>query len=67
MEDKVMCSCLPEKLEEMIEQLEEARKDAEKCERGNASAGRRLRKSALEVAKLCKELRADVMSHLKGE
>jgi len=62
-----MCNCLPEKLEKMIEVLEAAKKDAEKCERGNASAGRRLRKIALEVSKECKELRADVMSHLKGE
>jgi hypothetical protein len=62
-----MCNCLPEKLDEMIRVLEEAKKDAEKCEKGNASAGRRLRKIALDVSKECKALRADVMSHLKEE
>ena len=60
-----MCNCLPEKLSEMIEALEAAKKDAEKCERGNASAGRRLRKVVLEISKECKSLRADVMSHMK--
>tara|TARA_R100001082_G_C4219818_1_gene98717 strand:+ start:162 stop:350 length:189 start_codon:yes stop_codon:yes gene_type:complete len=62
-----MCKCLEEKIDKMIEALEEAKKDAEKCEKGNASAGRRLRKVALQVSKECKVLRADVMSHLKGE
>ena len=61
-----MCN-LSEKLDEMIKVLEEAKRDAEKCEKGNASAGRRLRKVALDISKECKVLRADVMSHLKGE
>ena len=59
--------CLSDKLDKMIEALESAKKDAEKCEKGNASAGRRLRKVALDISKECKALRADVMSHLKGE
>ena len=59
--------CLSDKLDKMIEALEGAKKDAEKCEKGNASAGRRLRKVALEISKECKALRADAMSHIKGE
>ena len=37
----------------------------QKCERGNASAGRRLRKVALDATKALKELRAEIMENIK--
>jgi len=54
-----------EKFEKIIKDLALATEDAEKCERGNASAGRRLRKVSLEVMKALKELRAEIMSEIK--
>ncbi len=54
-----------EKLEKILKDLTLATEDAEKCERGNASAGRRLRKVALDATKALKELRAEVMGEIK--
>lgn len=53
------------KFEEIIKSLTLATEDAEKCEKGNASAGRRLRKVALEATKALKELRAEIMAGIK--
>ena len=50
-----------EKLKEIIASLCEVENDAEKCETGNAAAGRRLRKVAMEATKELKNLRAEVL------
>lgn len=54
-----------EKLEKILKDLTLATEDAEKCERGNASAGRRLRKVALDATKALKELRSEIMDEIK--
>lgn len=54
-----------EKFEKILKELTLATEDAEKCEKGNASAGRRLRKVALDATKALKELRASIMEELK--
>jgi hypothetical protein len=54
-----------EKFEKILKDLALAAEDAEKCERGNASAGRRLRKVALDATKALKELRASIMEEIK--
>tara|TARA_A100001515_G_scaffold134437_1_gene124467 strand:- start:7263 stop:7448 length:186 start_codon:yes stop_codon:yes gene_type:complete len=50
-----------EQLEEILAALEEAMADADKFDRGNASAGKRLRKVAVEQMKALKQLRAEIM------
>lgn len=50
-----------EKLEEIIELLTEADKDTKKFDSGNATAGTRVRKTAMEAIKLLKEMRAEVI------
>ena len=54
-----------EKFEKILKELTLATEDAEKCEKGNASAGRRLRKVALDATKALKELRASIMDEIK--
>ncbi len=54
-----------ERLKEIIKTLAEAEADAEKCELGNASAGRRVRKKCMEVTKELKELRASILEQSK--
>jgi hypothetical protein len=54
-----------EKLNEILAELQSAEEDAEKCESGNASAGRRLRKSSMAAIKGLKELRALVLEQDK--
>jgi len=54
-----------EKFEKIIKDLALAADDAEKCEKGNASAGRRLRKVALDATKALKELRSEIMENIK--
>tara|TARA_Y100000004_G_C8891308_1_gene402183 strand:- start:506 stop:904 length:399 start_codon:yes stop_codon:yes gene_type:complete len=56
---------ITEKYEKILKDLELATEDAEKCAKGNASAGRRLRKAALEAMKALKELRAEIMEEIK--
>ena len=50
-----------EKLEEIIELLAEADKDTQKFDRGNSTAGTRVRKTAMEAIKLLKEMRAEII------
>ena len=38
----------------------EAAADAEKFDRGNDAAGRRIRKACMEVSRACKDIRAQV-------
>ncbi len=54
-----------EKLKLILEELEAAESDAKKCENGNASAGRRVRKISMQAIKELKELRALILEHNK--
>ena len=54
-----------EKLKLILEELAAAEIDATKCEDGNASAGRRLRKASMNTIKELKELRAMVLEQNK--
>ena len=54
-----------ERLKQIIEDLLRAEEDVTKCETGNASAGRRVRKAAMQATKDLKELRALVLEHNK--
>jgi hypothetical protein len=49
-----------EALTKIHESLTEALKDADKFDKGNDTAGRRLRKTALEASKALGQLRKDV-------
>ena len=54
-----------EKLKVIMEELASATEEAEKCESGNASAGRRLRKISMNAIKELKELRAVILEQSK--
>lgn len=54
-----------ERLREILDTLAAAAEDAEKCETGNASAGRRVRKICMEATKELKELRALILEQSK--
>jgi hypothetical protein len=54
-----------EKLKSIIEDLCSAEVDAEKCESGNVSAGRRLRKVSMAAIKDLKDLRMQILEHTK--
>jgi hypothetical protein len=54
-----------EKLKLILEELAAAEIDATKCEDGNASAGRRLRKASMNAIKDLKDLRALVLEKNK--
>ena len=56
---------ISEKFKEILAVLQEAERDSEKCDKGNASAGRRLRKTCLSAMKELKELRADIIADMK--
>ena len=56
---------LSERLKEIIQRLCEAEEDIVKCENGNASAGRRVRKVCMEAAKEIKELRRLILENSK--
>ena len=56
---------ISEKFKEILSALQEAERDSEKCDKGNASAGRRLRKACLAAMKDLKELRADIIEDMK--
>ena len=53
-----------EQLQKILSELSLAVRDAEKFDNGTASAGRRVRKSAMDAIKELKELRASVMQEL---
>ena len=57
---------ITEKLKTILEELASAEEDAQKCENGNASAGRRVRKASMLAIKELKELRAEVLELIKG-
>ncbi len=52
---------IKEKLQEIIELLDQADRDTQKFDRGNATAGTRVRKSAMEAIKLLKDMRAEII------
>ncbi len=56
-----------ERLKTILEELSAAEEDAQKCEDGNASAGRRVRKASMNAIKELKELRALVLEQIKGD
>ncbi len=56
---------IKEKLIEILEELKKFEEDADKCESGNASAGRRLRKASMTAIKQLKELRASILEKNK--
>ena len=57
---------ISEKFKKILAALEEANRDSEKCDKGNASAGRRLRKACLSAMKDLKELRAEIIADMKA-
>ena len=56
---------ITERFKTILEELAAAEVDAQKCEEGNASAGRRLRKASMTAIKELKELRALVLEQSK--
>ena len=54
-----------EKFRQIVEELNAAEEDARKCESGNASAGRRVRKISMSIIKELKELRAIILEQSK--
>lgn len=56
---------ITERLKAIVEELQTAEDDAQKCESGNASAGRRVRKISMNVIKELKELRALILEQSK--
>jgi|TARA_E500000318_G_C3507347_1_gene190871 hypothetical protein len=52
---------IEEKIKQVISKLENASNDAIKASSGNVSAGRRVRKIALEATKELKELRSLIL------
>ena len=50
-----------QKLKKILEDLCNSESDAEKCEAGNASAGRRVRKVAMVAIKDLKDLRSEIL------
>ena len=58
---------IAEKLNSILESLCETKPDAQKSQNGNASAGRRLRKSCMEAIHELKALRALVLENQKNK
>lgn len=54
------------KIGAMIDLLEDAAQDAEKFDRGNASAGTRLRKALQQVKTMAQDLRVEVQTIKKA-
>ena len=54
-----------QKLEEIVEKLCDCKEDTEKAESGNVSAGRRVRKSSMEIINDLKELRKLILENSK--
>ena len=57
---------ITEKLKTILDELATAEEDAQKCEDGNASAGRRVRKISMNAIKELKELRNIVLEQMKA-
>lgn len=52
---------IKERLEEIIVLLTDADRDTQKFDRGNATAGTRVRKTAMEAIKLLKDMRLEII------
>lgn len=52
---------IKEKLEEIIELLAETDRDTQKFDRGNATAGTRVRKTAMEAIRMLKDVRSEII------
>ena len=58
---------ITEKLEEICAALCECREDAEKTQNGIVSAGRRARKSLMDISKQIKDLRSLILENSKKD
>ncbi len=58
---------ITERLKTILEELAASEYDAQRCEEGNASAGRRVRKASMTAIKELKELRNMILQQIKGE
>ncbi len=56
---------IAEKLRTILAELAQVELDAEKCEDGNASAGRRVRKASMTAIKELKDLRSTILEQMK--
>ena len=56
-----------EKLDKIIKDICSCKDDASKAENGNVSAGRRARKSLMEISKEIKTLRAMILENSKKD
>lgn len=52
---------IKDRLQEVIELLSDTDRDTQKFDRGNATAGTRVRKAAMEAIKLLKEMRTEII------
>jgi hypothetical protein len=52
---------IKEKLQEIIELLDQTDRDTQKFDRGNATAGTRVRKQAMEAIRLLKDMRSEII------
>ncbi len=52
---------IKERLQEIIELLDQADRDTQKFDRGNATAGTRVRKQAMEAIRLLKDMRSEII------
>jgi len=56
-----------EHFEELVRLVEEAREDVEKFERGNKTAGTRVRKFMLQIKNIAHQIRKDVSEQKQAE
>ena len=52
---------IKDRLQEIIELLDDTDRDTQKFDRGNATAGTRVRKAAMEAIKLLKDMRSEII------
>tara|TARA_R110000824_G_scaffold151992_2_gene323078 strand:- start:6576 stop:6764 length:189 start_codon:yes stop_codon:yes gene_type:complete len=52
---------IKDKLQQIIELLDDSDGDTQKFDRGNATAGTRVRKQAMEAIRLLKDMRSEII------
>ena len=52
---------IKDKLQQIIELLDDSNGDTQKFDRGNATAGTRVRKQAMEAIRLLKDMRSEII------
>jgi len=57
---------IKERLQEIIELLDQTDRDTQKFDRGNATAGTRVRKQAMEAIRLLKDMRSEIIEIRNG-